>query len=264
MSQDQPRRRRGDQQQEPIKYGDVFRMSGDVADQTVAPRDAALMQSAETTVMGQTQRGGPAATMQSAADRNVRAGFVGHGQASDVAVNQGVAITETDLPGGRIITESVAGRVVGQYVEPAPVVEAAAAGVDVRQTAITIGEALEAAIHTAGNKPVDQSDAAAIRAAETRATGVDIIMPGGLAAAALSAATFNQGLTRDEDKVKLNDILTDATAKLPADKPATREDAEGVTSAEIRNNPNMTTHPGGVAASISAAARLNEGAGAVC
>ncbi|KAK3042157.1 hypothetical protein RJ639_001277, partial [Escallonia herrerae] len=261
MSQDQPRRPQGDQQQEPIKYGDVFQMSRDVADQPVAPRDAALMQSAETTVMGQTQRGGLAATMQSAADLNERAGFVGHGQASDVAV-QGVAVTETDLPGGRIITESVAGRVVGQYVEPASVVEAAAAGVDVRQTAITIGEALEAAIHTAGDKPVDQSDAAAIRAAETRATGVDIIMPGGLAAAAQAAATFNQGLTRDEDKVKLNNVLTDATAKLPADKPATQEDAEGVTSAEIRNNPKMTTHPGGVAASISAAARLNEGAGA--
>lgn len=30
-------------------------------------------------------------------------------------------------------------------------------------------------------------------------------------------------------------------------------------SAELRNNPSMTTHPGGVAASISAAARLNEG-----
>lgn len=48
--------------------------------------------------------------------------------------------------------------------------------------------------------------------------------------------------------------------KLPADKPATREDAERVAGAEMRNNPAMTTHPTGVAASVAAAARLNENA----
>lgn len=37
--------------------------------------------------------------------------------------------------------------------------------VTARQAAITIGEALEATIRTAGSKPVDQSDAAAIQAA---------------------------------------------------------------------------------------------------
>lgn len=47
--------------------------------------------------------------------------------------------------------------------------------------------------------------------------------------------------------------------KLPADKPVTMEDAEGVISAEMRNNPNKTTHPGGVAASLATAARVNEG-----
>lgn len=49
-----------------------------------------------------------------------------------------------------------------------------------------------------------------------------------------------------------------ATAKLPADKAVTRQDAEGVVSAELRNNPNVATYPGGVASSIAAAARLNE------
>ena len=49
-----------------------------------------------------------------------------------------------------------------------------------------------------------------------------------------------------------------ATARLPADKVVTRQDAEGVMSAELRNNPNVVTHPGGVAASVAAAARLNE------
>lgn len=49
-----------------------------------------------------------------------------------------------------------------------------------------------------------------------------------------------------------------ATAKLPADKPATRQDAEGVVTAELRNNPNLSTQPGGVAASVTAAAKLKE------
>lgn len=38
----------------------------------------------------------------------------------------------------------------------------------------------------------------------------------------------------------------------------TREDAEGVIGAEVRNNPDMVTHPGGVASSMAAAARLNQ------
>lgn len=38
----------------------------------------------------------------------------------------------------------------------------------------------------------------------------------------------------------------------------TRQDAEGVVTAELRNTPNLSTHPGGVAASVTAAARLNE------
>lgn len=52
-------------------------------------------------------------------------------------------------------------------------------------------------------------------------------------------------------------MLQDATSKLPADRPATRKDAEGVTGAEMRNDPYLTTHPAGVAASVAAAARLN-------
>lgn len=76
------------------------------------------------------------------------------------------------------------------------------------QTAITIGEALEAAARTAGNKPIDHSDAAAIQAAECRATGSNLITPGGIAAAAQSAAAFNDGLIGDMGKVKLANILT--------------------------------------------------------
>ncbi|KAK1421522.1 hypothetical protein QVD17_23932 [Tagetes erecta] len=123
---------------------------------------------------------------------------------------------------------------------------------------ITIGEALEATALTAGSRPVDYSDAAAIQAAEVRATGRTNIVPGGVAAAAQSAATRNARFTRDDEKTKLSEILADATSKLPADKPVTRRDAEGVIGAELRNDPNLTTRPGGVAASLAAAARINQ------
>ncbi|POO02159.1 Seed maturation protein [Trema orientale] len=190
--------------------------------------------------------------MQSAAAQNERAGVVGHVDVSDVAAVEGVTVTETDVPGYRIVTESVGGQVVGQYIQPTPTAQAMVV------SAITIGEALEATVKTAGDKPVDHSDAAAIQAAEVRATGINVITPGGLAATAQSAASFNAGIDKDENKIKLRDVLTDATAKLPADKAVTRQDAEGVTSAELRNNPNLSTQPGGVAASVMAAARLNE------
>ncbi|KAI3951705.1 hypothetical protein MKW98_013763 [Papaver atlanticum] len=53
--------------------------------------------------------------------------------------------------------------------------------------------------------------------------------------------------------------ILDAAFKLPADKEATPRDAEGVVGAEMRNNPNLVTHPGDVAASVvSAARRLNK------
>ena len=94
-------------------------------------------------------------------------------------------------------------QVVGQFVEPTPFIGAAI----VEQNAITIGQALEATAHTAGDKPVDESDAAAIQAAEVRATGSNVVIPGGLAASAQSAAAFNAGVSKDEDKIKLKDIL---------------------------------------------------------
>lgn len=109
MSQEQPRRH---EHQEPIKYGDIFNVTGDLASKVIPPVDANMMQTAETMVFGQTQKGGPAATMQSAASRNERSGFVSHEDVSDAARDQGVAVKETDMPGSRIITETVAGQVL--------------------------------------------------------------------------------------------------------------------------------------------------------
>lgn len=74
--------------------------------------------------------------------------------------------------------------------------------------AVTIGEALEAAAGTAGDKPIDESDAAAIQAAEVRAIGSNAIIPGGLAATAQSAASYNATLSRNKDKIKLRDVLS--------------------------------------------------------
>ena len=106
MSQERPRR---EEDQEPIKYGDVFNVYGDLADKPIAPQDAAMMQTAEASVLGKTQKGGSAAVMQAAATRNERVGVVRHGDISDVAGDQGVTVTETDVPGRRIITEAVGG-----------------------------------------------------------------------------------------------------------------------------------------------------------
>ncbi|RZC88396.1 hypothetical protein C5167_016199 [Papaver somniferum] len=266
MSQQQPRRAQGnEQQQEPVKYGDVFPVSGELASKPIAPRDAAMMQSAESSILGQTQKGGPASVMQSAATQNVRAGVVDRSQVTAAAADQGVTVSETDLPGGRVVSEAVGGQVVGSFVQPGlaqgTTGKVAYGGKDIDIGGggkITIGEALEATALTAGDKPVDQSDAAAIQAAEVRATGRNVITPGGVAAAAQAAATYNTRVARDEDKTTLGDVLTDAALKLPADKEATPRDAEGVVGAEMRNDPNLATHPGGVAASVVAAARLNQ------
>ncbi|KAI9114922.1 hypothetical protein K1719_013935 [Acacia pycnantha] len=256
MSQQQPGGAQGGEHA--IKYGDVFHVSGELAQKPVAPEDAAMMQSAETRVFGQTQPGGPAAVMQSAAAQNERSGLVGHRDVNDVTGDLGVTVTEARTPGRRIVTESVAGQVVGKYVKPTPL-QAGVAGT-VQESVVTIGEALEAAAGTVGEKRVEQSDAAAIQAAEVRATGINMISPGGLAAMAQSAVAYNAGCGREEDKVKLSDVLRGAKGKLAADKAPTPEDAEGVANAEMRNNPNFGVRtPGGVAVFVAAAARLNEG-----
>jgi len=74
-------------------------------------------------------------------------------------------------------------------------------------TKVTIGEALEATALAAGDEPVERSDAAAIQAAEARATGLDANVPGGLAAQAQSAAAANAWAERDADKTTLGDVL---------------------------------------------------------
>ncbi|KAK7356013.1 hypothetical protein VNO80_15279 [Phaseolus coccineus] len=271
MSQEQPRKE--DRQEEGIKYGDVLDVQGNVRSKPVAPVDAAIMQKAESQKLGKTEKGGAAA-------KNERDGVMGHNDMSNAAAGGGASVTETDAPGRQVMSESVGEQVVQKSVEEkgkkvnklVEVVEQFSKKAPVNAMTspslvqdmgggsggITIGEALEATVLTAGKKTVEWSDAAAIQAAEVRATGRTNIVPGGVAAAAQSAATLNARVTKEEDKTKLADILADATSKLPSDRAATRRDAEGVTGAEMRNDPNLTTHPGGVSASVAAAARLNQ------
>lgn len=157
-------------------------------------------------------------------------------------------------------------------------------------TKITIGEALEATAFSAGDEPVAASDAAAIAAAEARATGLDDeAPPGGLAAQARAAADSNARAEREADKTTLRQVLAvryatdtrsfltprvqcamiarlrwrphtqDATVRLGADKEVERDDAARVVGAEVRSDPDATARPGGVGASVAAAARLNRG-----
>ncbi|XP_023773014.1 late embryogenesis abundant protein D-34 isoform X1 [Lactuca sativa] len=253
MSQEQPQRPQSQEEpQEPIKYGDVFNISGELAKKPITPQDAADMQAAENLVLGETQKGGPAAVMQSSAAVNNNRDLVGLYDFSD----PGIAISDTEYAGHRIVTESVGGEVLGQYVRTN--LASSLAPANLGDDAITVGEALEASALSAGGKPVDEGDAAAIQAAEVRATGRMQAVPGGVAAKAQAAAAQNVRTMREEDKAKLKDVVADATSLLPKDKPATRVDAEGVIAAEIRNKPDLATYPGGVASAVDAAAKINQ------
>ncbi|KAL0906987.1 hypothetical protein M5K25_025522 [Dendrobium thyrsiflorum] len=252
MSKNEQPRRRSDHLDEPIKYGDVFPVQGDLAGEPIRPRDAALMQTAENKITGKTQKGGAAAVMQSAATFNERAGLVGHDDFTDGPAIRGVTVTETEAPGRRIVRERIAGQTVVNFAVPTET----PAEEDVPGEKITMGEALEAAGLSQSERPVEQSDAAAIQAAEVRA--IKMTAPGGVAAAAQSAAEINARIAREEDKITVGEVLNNATAKLAPDKEVTREDAEAVVGAELRNRPDLRTVPGGVADSVTAAARLNE------
>ncbi|XP_047327649.1 late embryogenesis abundant protein D-34-like [Impatiens glandulifera] len=247
------------QKTEAVKYGDIFKnVHGELAYKPIVPRDAATMQAAEKMVLGQAQKGSIADVMQSVAAMNELTGAVSHDDTTDVSREHGgVTITDTTAGGIRVITESIGDQVLGQYTKPAvELVEPTAVGAD----AITIGEALEAAGRSSWDKPVEKSDAAAIKAAEIRSAskGTNEISPDGIGGAAQAAADRNERAVCDEDKIKLGEILENASCKLDmGDKAATREDAEVVIAAEIRNDPTMATHHCGVAETVAAAARLN-------
>lgn len=211
MSHGQPNRPQPEDigNQEPIKYGDVFKVTGDLATELISSHDAATMTAAETGILGQPQRGSPAAVMQAAAAINEASVLVGRHGMAEMAKDHGITVMETTNDGHRIITEAVDGQILGRRVEP----EAPSAPMNLGSAAIdgdriSIGEALEAAALSVGDKPVDQNDADAISAAEIRATGEKNVRPGGVGESAQSAAALNSHVTRREDMAKLSDVLT--------------------------------------------------------
>ncbi|KAK2386227.1 late embryogenesis abundant protein D-34 [Trifolium repens] len=235
MSHGQPNRLQEEiHNQEPIKFGDVFNVFGDLASETISPQAAATMAAVESRVFGQPQRGSPAAAMQAAA-----------------VINEAF--------GQCLVGRMILGRRVEPDAHSVPMNMGSAA---IDGDPITIGEALEAAGLSAGDKPVDQNDADAISAAEIRATGEKSVKPGGVGASAQSAANLNSHANRREEMTKLSDVLTDATDKLVTDKAVTKEDADAVYDAEMQKNSSTqemnNAEPGGVAASMATAAKLNQ------
>ncbi|XP_026662381.2 late embryogenesis abundant protein 31-like isoform X2 [Phoenix dactylifera] len=152
--------------------------------------------------------------------------------------------------GGPVTPSNSTLQVVAQFAVPAP----AAGGAPPEGEPVTMGEALEAEVLTDGEKKVDRADAAAIQAAEVRATGLGGVTPGGVGSEAQAAAASN---ARGEQEVSLRDVLRDATSKIRRDKVVTPEDSRKVAAAEQRNR-GQGASEGGVAASVVAASRLNE------
>lgn len=111
--------------------------------------------------------------------------------------------------------------------------------------------------HITGDKPVDHADAAAVVAAEMRATGLAGVVPGGVGAAALAAAESN---AQNEEKTSISDVLENASAVLPANKVVTREDAVSIRSAEEQSRwaRDRKETGFGVASTVMEAAEINE------
>ncbi|KAL8143825.1 hypothetical protein V2J09_016857 [Rumex salicifolius] len=237
---------------EPIKYADVFNVAGELASKPISPRDAAAMRSAERHSLGETIRGGAAEIMQSAAKVNVQTGLV---EPDETHSDQAIRVIKTDIDDTRIAVTEFAGDQVVEFA--ASRLELNSPPRDEEGDQVTVGEALEAAALSAGDKPVSLSDAAAIHAAETRVTGSKEWAPGGVSDEARVAADCNFLETGDEHKATLGDILADAKSKLSEDKAVTRTDAEAVMWAELRSNEGIHVRPGGVGESVAAAARLN-------
>ncbi|KAF3661859.1 putative transcription factor MYB21-like [Capsicum annuum] len=95
---------------DPIKYGDIFEVSDELSRKPIAPKDAAAMQAAESMVIGNVKKGGPAALAQSAADMNERRGLLPHDAVTNVTRHDAVTISKTEVDGQRVFIESIGGR----------------------------------------------------------------------------------------------------------------------------------------------------------
>lgn len=62
-------------------------------------------------MLGRTPKGGIAAVMQSATDATVQTGAVRQDQASDIATDRGVTISEANIGDRRVVNEAVGGQI---------------------------------------------------------------------------------------------------------------------------------------------------------
>ncbi|XP_010524021.1 PREDICTED: late embryogenesis abundant protein 50-like [Tarenaya hassleriana] len=145
----------------------------------------------------------------------------------------------------------------GQFMGPVEQMSSAAKALVGRSTTLT--EALKAASMRVGRKPVEASDAAAIKVVESLATGTQPEAAGGISAVAEDAASRNMkvGVGDEVGGITLSDIIADVDNKLERDRSVTSEDAEAVVAAELRHHPGSSTTPGGIAESVVAACKLN-------
>ncbi|KAH7424608.1 hypothetical protein KP509_11G015400 [Ceratopteris richardii] len=187
----------------PVTYGHLFNVEGELAKQPITPKDASLMQCAETMMRGGTSKDSAAAAMQRAADQNVRMGALPTAHDRSLIGSEGVTAIESILPSEVVHTEVVDGQPILSVSIAVPMTPSVAAA----QEMITIGKALEAAAKLVGEKAIEPSDASAIQSAEKRATGVALIAPGGMAATAQAAAELNPRV-EDYSKTTIADVLT--------------------------------------------------------
>ncbi|XP_047982829.1 late embryogenesis abundant protein D-34-like [Salvia hispanica] len=104
-----------EEEEKPIKYGDVFNVSGELAAKPIAPQDAATVEAAEKSVLGWIPKSGMAAVMKSAADHNEHHGLVRHDDITDAVKDSGTEIAETTVVGHRLISESIGGQLLGRF-----------------------------------------------------------------------------------------------------------------------------------------------------
>ncbi|XP_078180264.1 late embryogenesis abundant protein 3-like [Carex rostrata] len=161
-------------------------------------------------------------------------------------------------PGGDVFSAAASSQASVQAAFP----ESTVSYHRIDEDAVTIGEALEATALVLGDKPVDHADAAAVVAAEMRATGLVGVVPGGVGAAALAAAESNSQNEKKskQEKTSISDVLEHSSAVLPANKVVTREDAVSIRSAEEQSR---WARDGkdtgfGVASTVMEAAEINE------
>lgn len=163
------------------------------------------MQSFETKTLGHIQKGGPAAEMEAASAKNVKAGLV-DSDATNISEHD-INISLANVGNNHVIRESLNGQVVAEYMNPDEAQRDPTARAASDHHQMTIGEALERSGALAGDKPIEQCDAVAIQSAEMRAvvskqTPITIV-----GRAANSAADLNTQATRDEDKTKFSDVV---------------------------------------------------------